>query len=62
MMVSTVGLITIVMQVEHILVTEQADAVSIGRELLRNPIWPLQAAKSLGDDIYWPPQYQRAKL
>lgn len=62
MMVSTVGLITNVMQAEHILVTEQADAVSIGRELLRNPTWPLQAAKSLGDDIHWPPQYQRAKL
>ena len=62
MMVSTVGLITNVTQAEHILVTEQADAVSIGRELLRNPTWPLQAAKNLGDDIHWPPQYQRAKL
>ena len=62
MMVSTVGLITNVIQAEHILVTGQADAVSIGRELLRNPTWPLQAAKSLDDDIHWPPQYQRAKL
>ncbi|MDD5181039.1 MAG: NADH:flavin oxidoreductase/NADH oxidase [Gallionellaceae bacterium] len=61
-MTSTVGLITDAMQAEHILATEQADAVSIGRELLRNPAWPLQAAKSLGDDIHWPPQYQRAKL
>jgi 2,4-dienoyl-CoA reductase-like NADH-dependent reductase (Old Yellow Enzyme family) len=61
MMVSTVGLITDVMQAEHILVTEQADAVSIGRELLRNPTWPLQAARSLGDEVHWPPQYQRAK-
>ena len=62
MMVSTVGLITEAMQAEHILVTEQADAVSIGRELLRNPTWPLQAARSLGDDLPWPAQYQRAKL
>lgn len=61
MMVSTVGLITGAMQAEHILVTEQADAVSIGRELLRNPYWPLQAAKELGDRVDWPLQYQRAK-
>ena len=62
MMVSTVGLITDAMQAEQILVTEQADAVSVGRELLRNPSWPLQAARCLGDDISWLPQYQRAKL
>lgn len=62
MKISAVGLITGAAQAEHILVTEQADAISIGRELLRNPTWPLQAAKSLGDDIPWPPQYQRAKL
>lgn len=60
MMVSTVGLISEAMQAEHILVTEQADAVSIGRELLRNPGWPLHAARCLGDDVYWPMQYQRA--
>ncbi len=59
--VGTVGLITEAMQAEHILVTGQADAVFIGRELLRNPYWPLQAARELGDDIPWPPQYQRAK-
>jgi 2,4-dienoyl-CoA reductase-like NADH-dependent reductase (Old Yellow Enzyme family) len=62
MSISTVGLITGAQQAEQILVTGQADAVSIGRELLRNPYWPLQAAKSLGDDVDWPPQYQRAKL
>lgn len=32
-----VGLITEAMQAEHILVTEQADAVALARELLRNP-------------------------
>lgn len=61
MPVSTVGLITDAVQAEHVLVTEQADAVSIGRELLRNPYWPLHAAKALAEDISWPPQYQRAK-
>jgi hypothetical protein len=29
--------------------------------LLRNPYWPLQAARALGDDFAWPKQYQRAK-
>jgi 2,4-dienoyl-CoA reductase-like NADH-dependent reductase (Old Yellow Enzyme family) len=62
MPVSAVGLITEAAQAEHILVTEQADAVAIGRELLRNPSWPLQAAKSLGDDVSWPLQYLRAKV
>jgi 2,4-dienoyl-CoA reductase-like NADH-dependent reductase (Old Yellow Enzyme family) len=34
----------------------------MGRELLRNPYWPLHAARALGYDIPWPKQYQRAKL
>ncbi|MGC9127721.1 MAG: NADH:flavin oxidoreductase/NADH oxidase [Acidithiobacillus sp.] len=56
-----VGLITEAMQAEHILVTEQADAVALGRELLRNPYWPLQAAARLGVDWPWPAAYDRAK-
>lgn len=62
MSVSTVGLITDAKQAEAILVAGQADAVSIGRELLRNPYWPLQAASSLGEDVLWPLQYLRAKI
>lgn len=58
----TVGLITEAAQAEHILVTGQADAVFLGRELLRNPYWPLQAAHVLGEDVSWPNQYQRAKV
>ena len=61
MSVSTVGLITDAKQAEAILAEGQADAVSIGRELLRNPYWPLQAASILGEDVTWPLQYQRAK-
>ncbi|MBZ0090745.1 MAG: NADH:flavin oxidoreductase/NADH oxidase [Sulfuricellaceae bacterium] len=60
--VGTVGLITEAIQAEHILVTGQADAVFVGRELLRNPYWPLQAARELGDEVSWPQQYQRAKV
>ena len=38
-----------------------ADAVYIGRELLRNPYWALQAARTLGIDIPFPRQYEQAK-
>jgi 2,4-dienoyl-CoA reductase-like NADH-dependent reductase (Old Yellow Enzyme family) len=58
----TVGLITQPVQAEQILATGQADVVIIARELLRNPYWPLHAAKTLNVDVSWPPQYLRAKL
>jgi 2,4-dienoyl-CoA reductase-like NADH-dependent reductase (Old Yellow Enzyme family) len=58
---AVVGLITQPVQAEQILLTGQADAVMIARELLRDPCWPLHAAKALGVDIPWPPQYVRAK-
>jgi 2,4-dienoyl-CoA reductase-like NADH-dependent reductase (Old Yellow Enzyme family) len=55
-----VGMITSPIQAEHILVTGQADAVIIARELLRDPHWPLRAARELGQPIPWPVQYLRA--
>jgi len=58
---SAVGLITQAAQAEHILHTGQADLVMLGRELLRDPRWPLQAAAQLGETrVPWPPQYVRA--
>jgi len=56
-----VGLITSPAQAEQILVTEQADAVLLGREFLRTPYWPMTAAADLGVDLEWPDQYHRAK-
>jgi 2,4-dienoyl-CoA reductase-like NADH-dependent reductase (Old Yellow Enzyme family) len=56
-----VGLITDAIQAEHILVTGQADAVLLARELLRDPYWPLHAARELGAEVPWPIQYERAK-
>jgi 2,4-dienoyl-CoA reductase-like NADH-dependent reductase (Old Yellow Enzyme family) len=56
-----VGLITAPEQAEHILRSGQADVVLLARELLRNPYWPLHAAKALHSDVVWPLQYQRAK-
>jgi 2,4-dienoyl-CoA reductase-like NADH-dependent reductase (Old Yellow Enzyme family) len=56
-----VGLISQPAQAEHILRTGQADLVLLGRELLRDPRWPLRAAAQLGDaQVPWPPQYVRA--
>ena len=57
-----VGLITEPAQAEQILKEEQADAIFLARELLRDPYWPLRAARELGVDVEWPNQYVRAKL
>lgn len=56
-----VGLITEAQQAEEILQKGQADLILLARELLRNPYFPLSAAKELGAEIKWPPQYERAK-
>lgn len=37
------------------------DLVVLGRELLRHPYWPLDAARVLGYDITWPEPYRRAR-
>jgi len=34
--------------------------VLLGREMLRNPYWPLAAAQALGQPAAWPQQYLRA--
>ncbi len=56
-----VGLITTPELAEEIVRNGRADLVAMGRELLRNPYWPLHAARALGHDLAWPTQYQRAK-
>ena len=58
---SAVGLIVDAKQAEEILVAGQADTVSLAREFLRDPYFPLHAAKTLGVDVPWPKQYERAK-
>lgn len=56
-----VGLITDAKQAEEILHKGEADLIFLARELLRNPYFPLEAAKELGYEIGWPKQYERAK-
>ena len=55
-----VGLITEPSQAEQIVASGQADAVLLARELLRDPYFPLRAARELAQDITWPAQYLRA--
>jgi 2,4-dienoyl-CoA reductase-like NADH-dependent reductase (Old Yellow Enzyme family) len=57
----TVGFITTARQAETILLEEKADLIFIAREFLRNPYFPLLAARELGSDIAWPVQYIRSK-
>jgi len=57
----TVGLITNARQAESILQEGKADLVILARELLRNPYFPLHAARELSTEITWPVQYLRAK-
>ncbi len=56
-----VGLITSATQAEDILKSGAADLIFLARQLLRDPYFPLHAAAELGEDIAWPPQYERAK-
>jgi 2,4-dienoyl-CoA reductase-like NADH-dependent reductase (Old Yellow Enzyme family) len=54
-----VGLITDPVQADHIVRTGQADLVLLGRQLLREPAWPLRAARELGQEVDRPAQYLR---
>jgi 2,4-dienoyl-CoA reductase-like NADH-dependent reductase (Old Yellow Enzyme family) len=56
-----VGLITTPQQANAIIEDNQADLVSLARQLLRDPYFPLRAAFELGHEVKWPVQYERAK-
>ncbi|MEV3911445.1 NADH:flavin oxidoreductase/NADH oxidase [Streptomyces canus] len=58
--VAAVGLITETGQAEKILANGEADAVLLGRELLRNPSWARHAARELGGEVHVPEQYHRS--
>ncbi|MFE5893468.1 NADH:flavin oxidoreductase/NADH oxidase [Streptomyces sp. NPDC056462] len=58
--VAAVGLITDVEQAEKIIGNGEADAVLLGRELLRSPSWARHAARELGGDVHVPDQYHRS--
>ncbi|MEU5117133.1 NADH:flavin oxidoreductase/NADH oxidase [Streptomyces longwoodensis] len=60
MPVAAVGLITDAEQAEKIVANGEADAVLLGRELLRNPSWAQHAAGALGGEVRVPDQYHRS--
>ncbi|MGQ4390405.1 NADH:flavin oxidoreductase/NADH oxidase [Streptomyces sp. SAS_270] len=60
MPVAAVGLITDTEQAEKIVANGEADAVLLGRELLRNPSFARLAARELGSDVHVPDQYHRS--
>lgn len=55
-----VGLITEPAQANEIITSGKADLVLLARQMLRDPYWPLHAAKALGIDQKPPVQYERA--
>lgn len=58
---AAVGLITDAKHASDIVSSGQADFVFLARQLLRDPYWPLRAAKELGVSHTWPVQYERAR-
>ena len=56
-----VGIITDPQQANGIIESGSADAVLMARELLRQPHWPLLAARELGAEVDWPVQYEEAR-
>ncbi|MDB5042263.1 MAG: oxidoreductase [Candidatus Eremiobacteraeota bacterium] len=58
---AAVGMIVEPADAEAIVADGRADLVVMARELLRDPYWPLFAARALGAEIPWPNQYARAK-
>lgn len=58
---AAIGMILEAQQAEDIISEEKADMVFLAREFLRDPYFPLHAAKVLDEDVAWPAQYARAK-
>ncbi|MEI8086764.1 MAG: NADH:flavin oxidoreductase/NADH oxidase [Paludibacter sp.] len=56
-----VGMITTIEEITEILDEEKADMVFMGRELLRNPYFPLLSSLKTAEKVNWPIQYLRGK-
>ncbi len=57
---AAVGMITEPAQAEAILQESRADAIFMARGFLRDPYWPLHAARALGVKVQGPKQYGRS--
>ncbi len=58
---AAVGMIASPEQADTIVRSGQADLVLLARALLRDPHWPLGAARALRQTVGWPVQYERAR-
>jgi len=56
-MTGAVGLISAPQQADEVITAGDADLVLLGRELLREPYWPLKAQHALEQEPAWPVQY-----
>lgn len=59
---AAVGLIHSADMAEQIIANGQADLVALGRTLMADPYWPLNAARKLRAEIAWPTQYERSNI
>ena len=59
--VSAVGLITTAAQAEEVVASGRADAVMMGRQMMRDPHFAWRAAHELGVHVDYPPAYERAR-
>ncbi len=59
-MTGAVGLITTPQQADEIIRSGKADMILLAREMLRDPYFPIHAARALGAEINPPAQYLRA--
>lgn len=59
--VAAVGMLDHPLLAEEVVKNGRADVVAVGREFLRDPYWPLHAARVLGIETEWPRQYKKAK-
>lgn len=57
----SVGMIESAAQADHVIRSGQAEVAFLAREVLRDPHFPLRAARELGQETAWPKQYERAK-
>jgi 2,4-dienoyl-CoA reductase-like NADH-dependent reductase (Old Yellow Enzyme family) len=67
LLIGTVGMITGARQARDLVESNSTgrpavDAVSVGRQFLREPAWVLKVASELGVDVAWPAQVERARL
>jgi 2,4-dienoyl-CoA reductase-like NADH-dependent reductase (Old Yellow Enzyme family) len=58
---AAVGLITKPEHADLLIREGKADLVAMGRELLRDPNWPLRAAAALKAEVAWPRAYERGR-